>query len=432
MRSNAYEPAPDLGSGSTSVSLRGPTAGGRLVSESSSCVDVPGWSNLRDHSCSDYAANGWCTAGRQVQQGGSIFGWPERACCVCGRAEWLSSQNRRRAIAVEQVVFVATHAVDASDAVLLRHYSDVLRPLVKVEGWLLLYADEHTGQSVAHHSGREDHGMQVCQWGNADVRRVFPRVADSLQRSAHNGSIELLLRDHLPTYLPLYYFFHTSLLIWNATHGHAYPRLQYFWRLELDVLFAGSNSLADMVMRPLQSAHAAWDVLLPDVMFRNREKSEMGSHARSGDNVYPHWLIAEGNRTKAELSPQESILRGIPQAHQASALVCVGRFSSNFLRIMERKWLAGVIGYEEILLPTSCISARDCEVAPFGLRAKIGVRHIRFRPTFDCNDFLQALRAETGELWHPVKNRSCYTELLEQRRQQGRRALARLNYSASF
>ena len=48
-----------------------------------------------------------------------------------------------------------------------------------------------------------------------------------------------------------------------------------------------------------------------------------------------------------------------------------------------------------------------------GARAKIGVRHIRYRPEYDCEDFLAAWRLGTTELWHPIKNRSCYVSALQ-------------------
>ena len=225
-------------------------------------------------------------------------------------------------------------------------------------------------------------------------------------------------------------YFHTALLIWNATHGHAYPQLQYYWRLETDVLYASTQSIAGLVIRPMHSAHAAWDLLLPDISFRNSEKSVMGAHRSADDTNYPHWLIAEGVGARAATLPrEEAILRGVPMGSQAYALVCVGRFSHRFLRLMNDRWRGGTIGYEEILLPTTCAvedavagtrasqGRRRCLMSPFGAKAKIGVRHVRYRPAYTCAEFLRAYQADSNELWHPIKNRSCFAQFVERQRQ---------------
>lgn len=387
-----------------------------------------------------------CFEGRLSRDGGSVFGWPERACCVCGRAGWLRSNAAREAEAVRQVVFIATHAVDEQDAVILQHYAKSVRQMPDVALWLLLFDNgvaDVERYAAEVRSSESMHGLPVGLWGEGDVRRLYPRMHTSLQRSARNGSIELMGRSRhgprnrgeMPTYLRYYYFFHTSLLVWHAVHGHAFPHLKFVWRLEMDVLYAGSRSIGGLVSQPMRSAHAEWDLLLPDISFRDTDKSVMGAHRDTDDKSYPHWRIAEGVGALASRLPdEEAILRGVPRKQQAFALVCAGRFSMAFMRLMDARWKRGVIGYEEVLLPTTCATRAaafaeapgagaapagsqhetdTCTMAPLGARAKIGVRRIRYRPEYVCEDFLAAWRLGTTELWHPIKNRSCYVRALQ-------------------
>mgnify|MGYP006146508961 CR=1 FL=1 len=390
------------------------------------CVSASDWVNFRGDNCAAYVSQGWCSAGiiQLSEFTGSIFGWPERACCACGRQSWLRSTAAKEASAVEHAFFSATHALDATDASLLRYYESNLRALPHVTAWLLVFAgDEQSADPVVsglvanQRSWQEEHRLPVCIWGMADIRRVFPRVHASVQRSKQYGSLELLAREKLGAYMRFYYYFHTSLVIWNVTHGQAYPRLRYFWRLEVDVLYAGINLLAGMIDRPRGSGHEEFDLLLPDISFRTATTTMMKAWKPAGDKYYPHWHIAEGRGTLEPLPLSEAILHNVPHESHAYALVCAGRFSVNFLRLMSAKWQAGVIGYEEILLPTTCIMEPNCTVAPFGARAKIGVKHIRYRPDHPCEKFLDAYQANEGELWHPVKNRSCFVAKLQMQQQ---------------
>ena len=71
---------------STSTSRR---AAGFLARLMAACVDVPRWANFRQDTCAKYASTGLCAGGRVVDANasGSVFGYPERACCACGRSE---------------------------------------------------------------------------------------------------------------------------------------------------------------------------------------------------------------------------------------------------------------------------------------------------------------------------------------------------------
>ena len=51
---------------------------------------------------------------------------------------------------------------------------------------------------------------------------------------------------------------HTSLLLWNDTLAHAYPRYKYVWRIEPDVMYSGNMSSLLQ-----QSSKMRTDVVLP-------------------------------------------------------------------------------------------------------------------------------------------------------------------------
>ena len=55
-----------------------------------------------------------------------------------------------------------------------------------------------------------------------------------------------------------HFFFHASLAVWFAAHGHAFPAVSHVWRFEPDALFAGG---LDALMA-WSRAHSA-DVVLP-------------------------------------------------------------------------------------------------------------------------------------------------------------------------
>lgn len=178
------------------------------------CVDAPGWRNFRGDSCHAYSIQQRCLDGHLLSDGGSIYGWPQRACCACGRALWLQSEAAHSLSAVRQAIFIATHAVDETDSIILRHYANSLKQLPEATLWLLLFAGSQDAGAKATEQYRWQlvHGLPVCVWGDDDVRRVYPTLHGSLERSARNGSLELLFRKQRTkaAYLQYYYVRATS------------------------------------------------------------------------------------------------------------------------------------------------------------------------------------------------------------------------------
>ena len=75
------------------------------------CVDVPRWANFRQDTCAKYASTGLCAGGRVVDANasGSVFGYPERACCACGRSETMQrAEANDRVSSVDQIALLGT------------------------------------------------------------------------------------------------------------------------------------------------------------------------------------------------------------------------------------------------------------------------------------------------------------------------------------
>lgn len=156
---------------------------------------------------------------------------------------------------VQHLLFFATHEMPDRDIRYYRHVSRQLKlqPAASARMWVLVYSSEldHVRASVPH-SEQIDAG--VAYWGDGALRRALPKLARAV-----NGPPATSERN--PNHRR-YYWFHSSLLLWNLTFGHAYPSLSYWWRIEPDVLFSGS--WADLVMRSDYNPY--WrgvDLLLP-------------------------------------------------------------------------------------------------------------------------------------------------------------------------
>ena len=149
----------------------------------------------------------------------------------------------------------------------------------------------------------------------------------------------------------------------------------------------------------------AWDVLSPFVQPRNNTE------------LFPETYVSRAPY-KHHWDKNAELLEGVPPAKQVHVLVCANRYSASFLRdTMGTRWNHGVVGYEEILLPVACLTDRRCSLAPFSM-AKIPVKHLKYRISrnqeyWNCTQFLDALKSDSRDLWHPVKDRRCYADYVD-------------------
>ena len=307
--------------------------------------------------------------------------------------------------AVQQLLFVAVHADDditEVDKRLVRHYTRELEPIATVARLvLMMYRPPHAADpsSLRHEQWRTEMDGPTCVWRRRDVFHTFPRLRRSIRQS---DVMRKYIKYGEPQYIQDYFWFHASLLVWYGWHGQAFPAVRYFWRLEADVLYSGS-------LRALLTWQDTSDVVLPGLRTEAAMPANFGPFHRDP-------------RLLASVAPE----------HRLWGLVAVGRYSLSFLRLMERKWSAGVIGYEEVLLPTACANAtRDGSCTLLTLsptyhyygrhsvgggsrrNAGPGASHVRFRPEWSCDAFVAARHRGVPEFWHPVKRRECYANYLD-------------------
>eukprot|EP00965_Chrysotila_dentata_P074490 2460155-Pleurochrysis_carterae.AAC.5 len=253
---------------------------------------------------------------------------------------------------------------------------------------MMLYRPWEAG--VLAGAASDELGEGVCVWGDAALRTLFPRLAVSID--THQGMASTPEANHRR-----YFWFHASLMVWNASFGHAYPNVKYWWRIEPDVLFSGSWAalLRHTLAHPRSGSD---DVLLPRLTTYMQDPKS-----------YPHWQY------------NMDILKNIPKERWVYSLVSVGRYSTRFLHHMTELWAAGILGYEEIFLPMACIALSQpaCKLGSFqklrsaGWRTTQVANYFRFRPNWHCSEFLPAGIAHTQELWHPVKHRECWVNYLD-------------------
>ena len=88
---------------------------------------------------------------------------------------------------------------------------------------------------------------------------------------------------------------------------------------------------------------------------------------------------------------------------------------------MATKWAQGLVGYEEILLPTVCLNTTTCKLSQFSGWDSVAANHVKYRvmdpspsgvpgPRYwECSEYMQARSTKGGtlDLWHPVKDKSC-------------------------
>lgn len=371
------------------------------------CRDAPDWHSFFGHTCTDYSAFDWCRGGRlyNASAGGTELGAPEHACCACGGRSGSSGPGGdvEGDSKVRQAVFFATHEFDDTDVRLVRHY---VAELTATKGsharlFVLLFRTEAAPPLSASElaSWRERGtrcGADVFLWSEAGLRRLFPKLSNALNTS-HRPM-------RTPRKVSKYLFFHASLLLWHATFGARYPRVEHYWRIEPDVLFAGPLSqLLEL------AAGSRADVLVPHV------------ETQLQTPTWPHWWR------------NEAVLRGVPSSQRLMSLVPIGRYSRRFLHgPMARRWESGQVGYEEITLPTTCAMANgsmvdgvigsyapdgaaSCTVESMHVNAKIhSAKRVVYRPVWECAPLVAARVQRTRELWHPIKNRTCLVAWLDQ------------------
>ncbi|KAL1522884.1 hypothetical protein AB1Y20_017849 [Prymnesium parvum] len=294
-----------------------------------------------------------------------------------------SEANATARRATRQILFFATHLLSPVDLRIFRHYSRQLRyasPPSFARLWLLLYQPAADGVHPLPHTSREIEAG-ACAWGDGALRLALPAVAASAAVAASSTPNANHRR---------YFWFHSSLLLWNRTFGYAYPSVRYWWRIEPDVLFAGSwSSLVRLAER------RPTDLVLPQLTSHEAQPS------------YSHWVR---NR---------HFLKQRPRREWVYSLVSIGRYSRHFMELMTSKWAAGITAYEEILLPMSCTERVGCTRETFHRLRSPGWRktHVadffRYRPEWSCETFLMSAAANTQELWHPVKHRECWADYLD-------------------
>ena len=343
-----------------------------------SCSDAAGWLNAFSSTCATYLERGWCEGGTIRNQSaiGSIFGAPEMNCCACGRGNRPPAPPSR----ATQLVFVAAHKVDAAvTAMLTRLSRDIgrLRSRDAHRPWLLLFNEHPPDGATVDRWRLLD--ADVCTWSLEQVFHLFPKLERAYKTSSASG--DLFFMD--ATYLQHYYLFHSSLAVWHTQFGASFPRLTHLWRVEPDVALVGIGGWAALLSR---ASKVQTDVLLPRLI------SEADS-----EPTYTHWQL------------NKAFTERVPPRSRAWSLVCVGRYSLAFLlQIMWPQWAEGMLAYEEIFLPTSCLARRgSCSIATFG--ALVDAKHVRYRPPYDCVEFQRGANARPGTLafWHPLKDAQC-------------------------
>ena len=167
----------------------------------------------------------------------------------------------------DQVIFFAAHGnLSATDTRLLAHYSLQLAQAKRVAMWVLLYRPEADGMDILPAESAAV-GVPVAAWGDGTLRRGVPLVAAAIRKDAG-------LRATPNANHQRYFWFHCSLRLWELSFGHAAARPRFWWRAEMDVLFAGAWPWP--LERTLSSSA---DLLLPSLVRHDTPKGR----------TYPHW-----------------------------------------------------------------------------------------------------------------------------------------------
>lgn len=356
------------------------------------CTSTAGWLNAFSLDCAAYETRGWCASGavRNDSASGPLFAMPEVHCCACSMDVASKRPPVKHGSRVHQLVFLASHVVDASVTTTLAGLTHDLQRMPSPHLPVLLLFQSEQQQLSLPDSTTVEHwrslGTEVCPWSLAQIFQLFPRLEGAFRSSRR---VALAQAD----YLQHYFLFHTSLALWLHLYGHAYPWLRHLWRVEPDVALVGHGGWTALLMR---AGKLSTDVLLP----------HLTSESMSDASYDTHWQLNRG------------FTHHVPREQRAWSLVSVGRYSRAFLLdIMWPQWEAGVLAYEEIFLPTSCLAHRgNCTIRDFG--SLVDARHVRYRPNWNCAPLLQQLVSGVKDLalWHPVKDADCTSRIHKQAR----------------
>ena len=303
----------------------------------------------------------------------------------------LGSKDRASTVDVEQLVFFASSvALHRTDATLLKHYASQLQTQSQL--WLLLLTTDEAPPAFDSMDRPEVVSMRqhpTFLWTERALQTTFAPLA-----AAVRNSLRGMARERISNHAR-YYYYHASLLLWFRHCGETYPNVRFFWRLEPDAVYTGN-------MQTLLNISAAItaDVLLPEYLRHTSSPS------------YPHW------------ANNLEFLSRVPKAKWAWSLVSIGRYSRRYITdIMPRSWTSMGVAYEEISIPVSCLMETGCTLASFRKGSPLGA-HIRYQPVYRCQEALRARMRCENEIWHPVKDRECLIEFLEEAGNSSRYACA--------
>ena len=289
-------------------------------------------------------------------------------------------KSRAQPAQVTQILFFASHEIDQADSRILDHYRVQLARALQAELWLILLADAD-GRLPTTTEMFVPRTLPRFVWTERALHEAFPALATAVR-----NSLAVLASEPIANHAR-YYFYHSSLLLWHRHCGAEYPSVKFLWRIEPDVVFLGRMSALLEFSGGIDA-----DLLVPEL-------HTYQSTARQ----YDHWEL--NNASLAALQ--------VPRQKWTWSLVSISRTTPRFLtEVMPRAWESGRVMYEEIGLPVTCSIVEGCTLAQFA-KSPYG-RNIRWQPAFTCS---QALRSRTrcrDEVWHPVKDRSCLAEFLDE------------------
>lgn len=207
-------------------------------------------------------------------------------------------------LAVETIVFFATHVLTDVDARIFAHNARMLDGGRTTPGtsharlWLLLFDKQHKGGIVQDEALSRQVAADACVWGEPDLFHAMPRLAKSITSGTHAGMAATPEPNHRR-----YFWFHASLVLWNRTFGRRYPHQRFWWRIEPDVIFSGSLAvLVGQLSAPaITTAGAAISRAHPAASAASRasHRPQLRDQALTADVLLPHvmsYTSAEGRK----------------------------------------------------------------------------------------------------------------------------------------